>query len=70
MDKYFVLDFKNGDVFGDDMPYDTLENAISEFEYQLSHLTMKEKIAREIMVVIGECKDGCLIGDYDVCREV
>ena len=70
MSKYFVLDFKKGDVFGDDTPYDTLEKAISEMVYHLAHLTMKEKLEREIMVVIGECEDGCLIGDYDVCREV
>ena len=70
MNKYFVLDFKKGDVFGGDVPYDTLEKAISEFESQLAHLTMKEKIAHEIIVVIGECEDGCLVGDYDVCREV
>ena len=69
MDKYFVLDFKNGYVFGDDMPYDTLEKAIREFEYQLAHLTMKEKIGRNIMVVFGECDDGCLSGSYGVCRE-
>lgn len=46
------------------------KKATGEFEYQLTHLTMKEKIVHKIMVVIGECEDGCLIGDYDVCREV
>ena len=23
-----------------------------------------------MIVVVGKCEDGCLIGDYDVCREV
>ena len=70
MNKYFVLDFSNGDVFGGDIPYDTLEKAISEMIDQWGYLTMTEKIGRNMMVVFGKCEDGCLIGGYEVCREV